>query len=65
MAKPSDETTVSNHPKEEIELTETDIPGAHLEEPLEKHSVKALKWWLLCHGDSVPTSLSKMQLVER
>ena len=31
------------------ELTEDDIPGAKLEEPLESHAVHALRRWLLCH----------------
>ena len=30
-----------------VELTEDDIPGAALAEPLESHTVPALKWWLL------------------
>ena len=38
------------------ELTEGDIPGAKLEEPLESHAVHALRRWLLCHGIVVPTS---------
>ena len=37
-----------------VELTEDDIPGAALTEPLESHTVYALKWWLLCHGIKVP-----------
>ena len=64
MAQPAPvETTDADQPKDVV-LTEADIPGAFLEEPLEKHTVNALKWWLLCHGDSAP-SLKKMQLVER
>ena len=31
-----------------IKITEDDIPGAALKEPLESHTVVALKWWLLC-----------------
>ena len=34
----------------EIELTESDIPGAALSEPLEAHTLPALKGCLLCHG---------------
>ena len=49
----------------EVELTEADIPGAILDEPLERHTMSALRWWLLCHGDCAPTSLKKLQLVER
>ena len=37
-----------------VELNDTDIPGAHLDEPFETHNVAALRWWLLCRG--VPTS---------
>ena len=37
------------------ELTENDIPGAILTEPLEKSTVPALKWWLLCRGIQAPS----------
>ena len=33
-----------------VQLTEVDVPGALLEETMDKHSIPALKWWLLCHG---------------
>ena len=33
-----------------VQLTEADVPGALLEEPIHKHSIPALKWWLLCCG---------------
>ena len=36
--------------KSSVELNDTDIPGAHLDEPLEAHNVAALRWWLLCRG---------------
>ncbi len=42
----------------EVELTEADIPGAMLEEPLEAHNVVALKWWLLCCGKCFYPALS-------
>ena len=32
------------------ELTEKDIPGAILNEPLGNATVPELKWWLLCRG---------------
>ena len=32
---------------DEAELTEDDIPCAALADPLEYHTVPALKWWLL------------------
>ena len=36
-----------------IELNDTDIPGAHLDEPFEAHNVAALRWWLLCRVATV------------
>ena len=48
-----------------VELTEEDIPGAALKEPLESHTVHALKWWLLCRGEKAPTSWKKAQYVSR
>ena len=35
---------------EDITLTSSDIHGADLEEPFEKHNLQALRWWLLCRG---------------
>ena len=46
-------------------LTEEDIPGAALNEPLQKHTMPALRWWLLCHGIQVPTSCKKPNLIEK
>ena len=40
----------TSQPAISVELTEDDIPGAHLDEPYERHNVQALKWWLLCRG---------------
>ena len=40
-----------------LELTEADIPGASLDESLDSHTIPALRWWLLCHGVTVPVSL--------
>ena len=48
-----------------VELTEKDIPGALLEEPLETVTMPALRWWLLCRGIQVPTSLRKAKLIEK
>ena len=48
-----------------LELTEADIPGASLDEPLDSHTIPALRWWLLCHGVTVPVSLKKPKLIER
>ncbi len=40
MAQPDDPASG----EEKIELTEADVDGAYLEEPLEKHTVNALKF---------------------
>ncbi len=49
---------------EEITLTAVGIPGAELAEPLDKHPVAALRWWLLCRGIKVPNSTKKKDLVD-
>ena len=46
-----------------VHLTEHDVPGASLDEPMEKQSVPALKRWLLCRGIEVPSNTRKKQLV--
>ena len=48
-----------------VELTEEDIPGARLEEPLESVTMPALRWWLLCRGIQVTTTLRKAKLIEK
>ena len=48
-----------------VELSEEDIPGACLSEPLESHNVQALKWWLLCRGITAPTAWKKSNLINR
>jgi len=48
-----------------VTLTAADIPGADLSEPLESHAVPALRWWLLCRGLKVPSSLRKEQVIDR
>ena len=48
-----------------VEFNDTDIPGAHLDEPLEAHNVGALSWWLLCHSIKLTTSLQKHQIIAR
>ena len=48
-----------------VELTVEDIPGAMLEEPLESVTMPALRWWLLCRGIQVTTSLRKAKLMEK
>ena len=39
-----------------VELTEADIPGAALQEPLESPTMPELRWWLLCHGICASTT---------
>ena len=46
-----------------VELDEAFVPGAQLEEPLEAHTVEALRMWLVCHGVEVSGSLKKAQLI--
>lgn len=48
-----------------VELSEDDIPGAKLQEPLESHTNHALRWWLLCRGIQVPASMTKAKLIAR
>ena len=48
-----------------VHLTEVDVPGASLAEPLEKQSVPALKRWILCRGIETPSNARKKQLLER
>ena len=50
---------------DQVLLTEDDIPGAKLEEPLESHTVSKLRWWLLCRGIVPTTSMKKDQLIAR
>ena len=49
----------------DVELTESDIPGASLNEPLDRHTIPELKWWLLCRGVTVSSSIKKSQLIDR
>ena len=55
----------SPEPRPELILSPEDIPGAVLSQPYAKHTAAALRWWLLCRGVKVPSSLKKQQLVER
>ena len=57
--------TVNDRPEDSLELSENDIPGARLSEPLESHNVQALRWWLLCHGIKAPSSWKKSNLISR
>lgn len=48
-----------------VTLTEDDVPGASLPEPMEKQTVPALKRWLLCRGIEMPSSVKKKVLLDR
>ena len=48
-----------------MKLTEADILGAVLDEPLNKHNVAILRWWLLCHRIKLLHSWKKQQLISR
>ena len=48
-----------------VKLTAEDIPGAELKEPLERHGIPALQWWLLCRGIKTPLTCRKSQLIDR
>ena len=48
-----------------LELQDSDIEGAYLGEPLDSHTVEQLKWWLLCHGCTTPSSARKPQLIAK
>ena len=47
----------------QVELDEAFVPGAQLEEPLDAHTVEALRMWLVCHGVEVSGYLKKVQLI--
>ena len=49
----------------EVTLTDEDIPGAKLSKPYIKHTMSALRWWLLCRAIKAPNSWKKQQLVDR
>ena len=49
----------------DITLTENDIEGAMLQEPLESCTVEQLRWWLLCHGIAAASGDRKYNLIER
>ena len=50
---------------EEVSLNVEDIPGAVLTDPLDKHKIPSLRWWLLCRGITAPHSLKKKELIDR
>ena len=47
-----------------VKLTAEDIPGAELEEPLARHGVPVLQWWLICRGIKIPLTWRKSQLID-
>ena len=55
----------STAPLQTVCLTEADVPGALLNEPIEGQSVPALKRWLLCRGIEMPRSAKKRKLLEK
>ena len=46
-------------------LTEDDVPGSSLSEPMEEQNVLALKWWLLCYDVEVASNIRKKQLLDQ
>ena len=49
----------------QVTLSPEDIPGAILSKPYEKHTMPALRWWLLCRGIKAPASWRKRALIDR
>ena len=61
---PKDSVPQGSEPQVIVTLTEADIPGGLLNEPLEAHNVAALKWWLFCHDLKLPSSCRKRQVIQ-
>ena len=60
------ESTSAKAPEyETVKLSASDIEGAQLDEPFDKHTVVSLRWWLLCRGIKASTSWRKSELVAR
>ncbi len=55
----------SSEVMEGIRLHASDIPGAELSQPFEKHPLAALRWWLLCRGIKVSNSLRKKDVIDK
>lgn len=49
----------------EVQLTDADVDGAELNEPLERATVCALRRWLTCHGVNFAANTRKPELIER
>ena len=52
-------------PSQQVVQLTVDVPGALLEEPMDKHSIPASKRWLLCHGIEMSSSVRKRQLLHK
>ena len=64
-AESNDADVVSEGTGVMVKLTESDIPGASLSEPLETHTIHELKWWLLCRGIQSPSSWKKARIISK
>ena len=64
MASPVPDGEVAVAAQPLLTLDEGDIDGAYLPEPLDKHTVEQLRWWLLCHGCKYQTGDRKIKLIE-
>ena len=49
----------------EVTLSPEDIPGANLSKPYERHTMAALRWWLLCRGIKASSSWKKQEVINR
>ena len=48
-----------------LTLSPEDIPGPVLYKPFARHTAAALRWWLLCRGVKVPSSLKKQLVLDK
>jgi len=62
-AKLSQDTTIITEEKADLNLHESDIPGAELTKPPEQCTKIILKRWLLCRGAKV--SGNRSELIQR
>jgi len=59
-------TTEQTSHSVQLVLTEEDVDGAKLQEPLEKHHKNSLTWWLVCYGQpEPPKNATKATLISR
>ena len=52
-------------PRVEVKLMKEDVSEAKLDKSLDRYTVHELKWWLLCRGVHVSSSLWKQCIGER